>query len=243
MVHATVHAMMHVFVHLQAFTRLNVLHLWDFVENDLAGLGVKNLDPSAFASADFKHVSTSQMQHSLLKVTIAAHSRTSPPSRSPPLHARMRPHALRPTLLCCLGKVALLLGVSFRFSCAVASIDGLRTIGLHAGGGHGATGGGGGSSFGYELLVDATGARCPLFEALGFGQVTVLKSAQALGLVCHLKNTKTKEETQVNESNWAQQFHTAKFKALSDQGATLQNIVYCAPYALHAHTACTLHAH
>ena len=68
MVHATVHAMMHVFVHLQAFTRLNVLHLWDFVENDLAGLGVKNLDPSAFASADFKHVSTSQMQHSLLKV-------------------------------------------------------------------------------------------------------------------------------------------------------------------------------
>ena len=68
MVHATVHAMMHVFVHLQAFTRLNVLHLWDFVENDLAGLGVKSLDPSAFASADFKHVSTSQMQHSLLKV-------------------------------------------------------------------------------------------------------------------------------------------------------------------------------
>ena len=56
-------------VHLQAFTRLNVLHLWDFVENDLAGLGVKSLDPSAFASADFKHVSTSQMQHSLLKVT------------------------------------------------------------------------------------------------------------------------------------------------------------------------------
>ncbi len=45
-----------------------MLHLWDFVENDLAGLGVKSLDPSAFASADFKHVSTSQMQHSLLKV-------------------------------------------------------------------------------------------------------------------------------------------------------------------------------
>ena len=159
----------------------------------------------------------------------------------------MRPHALGPTLpLLPCGKVALLLGVSFRFSCAVASIDGLRTIGLHAGGGHGATGGGGGSSFGYELLVDATGARCPLFEALGFGQVTVLKSAQALGLVCHLKNTKTKEETQVNESNWAQQFHTAKFKALSDQGATLQNIVYCAPHTLHAHalrTACTLHTH
>ena len=51
---------------------------------------------------------------------------------------------------------------------------------------------------------------------------------------------------QVHESNWAQQFHTAKFKALSDQGATLQNIVYCAPCALHAHcmhTACALHTH
>ena len=51
---------------------------------------------------------------------------------------------------------------------------------------------------------------------------------------------------QVHESNWAQQFHTAKFKALSDQGATLQNIVYCAPCALHAHcmhSACILHTH
>ena len=28
------------------------------------------LDPSAFASADFKHLATCQMQHSLLKVTL-----------------------------------------------------------------------------------------------------------------------------------------------------------------------------
>lgn len=45
-----------------------VLHLWDFVEADLIELGIKAFDPSAFAAADFKHVSTSQMQHSLLKV-------------------------------------------------------------------------------------------------------------------------------------------------------------------------------
>ena len=29
-------------------------------------------------------------------------------------------------------------------------------------------------------MVDATGARCPIFDSLGFEQVTVLKSAQAL---------------------------------------------------------------
>ena len=31
-------------------------------------LGIKVLDPSVFASIDFKHVGTAQLQHSLLKV-------------------------------------------------------------------------------------------------------------------------------------------------------------------------------
>ena len=46
----------------QCFTRLNVLHLWDWVANDLADLGIKFLDASVFASADFVHVGTSQLQ-------------------------------------------------------------------------------------------------------------------------------------------------------------------------------------
>ena len=37
------------------FSRLNCLHLWEWVEGDLAELGIKSLDPSAFSSADFKH--------------------------------------------------------------------------------------------------------------------------------------------------------------------------------------------
>lgn len=78
----------------------------------------------------------------------------------------------------------------------------------------------------YHVLVDSTGARCPLFDSLGFEQVTVLKSAQALGLVCHLQNGRTKEETQLHESNWAHQFHQAKFNKLASAGVTLQNIVY-----------------
>ena len=52
------------------FTRLNVLHLWDWVCTDLADLGIKSLDPSVFASSDFAHVGTSQLQHSLLKIAL-----------------------------------------------------------------------------------------------------------------------------------------------------------------------------
>ena len=53
-----------------AFTRLNVLHLWDWVSHDLAELGIKSLDPSVFASCDYAHVGTSQLQHSLLKIAL-----------------------------------------------------------------------------------------------------------------------------------------------------------------------------
>ena len=53
-----------------AFVRLQVLHLWDWVEQDLIELGIKLLDPSIFAAADFKHVGTAQLQHSLLKVAL-----------------------------------------------------------------------------------------------------------------------------------------------------------------------------
>ena len=47
-----------------------VLHLWDYVEADLIDLGIKHLDPTIFAAADFKHVATAQLQHSLLKVAL-----------------------------------------------------------------------------------------------------------------------------------------------------------------------------
>ena len=41
-----------------------------------------------------------------------------------------------------------------------------------------------GSLFSADVLVDATGARCGLFTAIGFEQVTALKSQRALGVVC-----------------------------------------------------------
>ena len=52
------------------FSRLQVLHLWDWVEADLIELGIKIIDPSIFAAVDLRRCSTAQLQHSLLKVCL-----------------------------------------------------------------------------------------------------------------------------------------------------------------------------
>jgi len=55
-----------------------------------------------------------------------------------------------------------------------------------------------------------------------FSQVTVLRSAQALGLVCHLRNEQTRAEKQLQESNWSHQFNQQRFARLATRGVTLQ---------------------
>ena len=80
--------------------------------------------------------------------------------------------------------------------------------------------------FSADVLVDATGARCELFQTIGFEQVTALKSARALGVVCHFYNRKTTVENALEEKNWAQQYHKARFERLKGHGVNLQNIVY-----------------
>ena len=54
-----------------------------------------------------------------------------------------------------------------------------------------------------DVLVDASGARCPLLDNLGFGQEVALKSQRALCIVISLVNGKTPEEQQLRESTWA----------------------------------------
>ena len=54
----------------ERFSRLQVLHIWEWVERDLIELGVKLLDPSIFAAADLRRCGTSQLQHSLFKVAL-----------------------------------------------------------------------------------------------------------------------------------------------------------------------------
>ena len=56
--------------------------------------------------------------------------------------------------------------------------------------------------------------------------MTALKSARALGVVCHFVNTKSAWENALPEANWAQQYHTARFAKLKARGVALQNIVY-----------------
>ena len=82
--------------------------------------------------------------------------------------------------------------------------------------------GGDGAVFSADVLVDATGARCDLFTTLGFEQVTALKSARALGVVCHFVNGKTPTENALTEANWAQQYHKERFADLKDRGVNLQ---------------------
>ena len=78
-----------------------------------------------------------------------------------------------------------------------------------------------------DLLIDATGARCPLFADLGFSQQTMLKGARALGIVCHLRLAGEAWEAQLEEGNWANQFHQQRFGRLaSEHGVALQNVVY-----------------
>ena len=45
-----------------------MLHLWPWVEHDLTEIGVKLLDPSIFASSEFCHCATAQLQRLLLKI-------------------------------------------------------------------------------------------------------------------------------------------------------------------------------
>ncbi len=76
-----------------------------------------------------------------------------------------------------------------------------------------------------DVLVDATGARCQLFETLGLTQLST-RFARATCIVVHLANHKTVEEMRLQESTWSQQYHQQTFAQLARSGCVLQNLVY-----------------
>ena len=248
------------------FTRLNVLHLWDWVSHDLAELGIKSLDPSVFASGDYVHVGTSQLQHSLLKIALLlgvqvrlgaqvsdlADLKAVEPSKRRSLDwpadergAGGAPLALEglpspgkaetssPKARSCAKRSRLSFimvddaeqagnGDDFGPSDMLGLSPAYRKDGAH----EAAEIDDAASAFSADVLVDATGARCGLFTAIGFEQVTALKSARALGVVCHFYNRKTAEENALSEGSWAQQYYTARFAKLKERGVNLQNLVY-----------------
>ena len=146
------------------FTRLNVLHLWESVSHDLAELGIKALDPSVFASADFAHVGTSQLQHSLLKIALLlgvqmrlgaqvrdlADLRVVEPSKRRSLEW---PEKVRFSIE---PSQAASMRASMRASMLMSPMPTANEEAI----------------FTADVLVDATGARCPLFNAIGFEQVS-----------------------------------------------------------------------
>ena len=235
----------------RSFTRLNVLHLWDWVSHDLAELGIKSLDPSVFASCDYAHVGTSQLQHSLLKIALLlgvqirlgakvsdlADLRASEPSKRRSLDwptniahspgGTARPVPLLPTGGQTGGQEeAAPPPPSARKQAAVSSRLSLEVVGGEGVGDAVSGESDEGGAFSADVLVDATGARCGLFTTIGFDQVTALKSARALGVVCHFVNGKTSWENALTEANWAQQFNGPRFAGLRERGVNLQNIVY-----------------
>ena len=77
-----------------------------------------------------------------------------------------------------------------------------------------------------DVLVDASGARCELFEGVGLTHSVALKTSRAICCVVHLVNGKTPEEMRLQESTWSQQYHQPIFAKLAADGVTLQNFVY-----------------
>ena len=77
-----------------------------------------------------------------------------------------------------------------------------------------------------EVLVDATGARCQLFEHVGLCHSVALRTGRAAAIVVHLVHGKTADEMRLQESTWSQQYHQALFASLSAEGVVLQNFVY-----------------
>ena len=214
-----------------SFTRLQVLHLWDWVECDLIDLGIKHIDASIFTAADFKHVGTAQLQHSLLKVALLlgvrvhfkcevkdlrslssyltttnsgggggggggngalAHAPVASGQRAPlaPAPPQQRPSS--PT-----GRRKMNKRDAASLSIAEAATPSASNAPQNGGGG------GGGGGLLPDVLLDATGARCELFEHLGFSHGVVLKSARALCIVMHLKNERSSEEMKLRESTWS----------------------------------------
>ena len=202
-----------------SFNRLQIVRLWDYVEQDLIEMGVKIIDPSIFTGADCRRAQS-------------APAGLDPPTSgsSHPCHALLLRCLLTPVFagstpcvaVCQLQhsmmKIALLLGVHIAFGSRVDSVGDLIAAQRAARAS---------SNGSVDMLVDASGARCPLLSTLGFSRVLALRSPCALCIVISLHHGKTAEENELRETSWASQYHPQAFSALqASASVTLENFVY-----------------
>ena len=76
----------------------------------------------------------------------------------------------------------------------------------------------------YIPLHTVTGARCPLFQEMGFTQQTMLRSARALGIVCHFIYGAEAWETRLQEGTWSQQYYQERFTSLQERRVTVVTV-------------------
>ena len=238
----------------ERFGRLQVLHLWEWVELDLIDLGIKFIDPSIFSGADFRHVQTSQLQHSLLKVAVllgvtvrfnckvadprslqsylsASFFTPRPPSPRKPVAMALHTKSDSSSAPAPRSPLGMLHSDASNSRTGARSVTSGATSKKRSGGGvderraRAMAPKGGAPGEPPDVLVDATGARCELFEKLGLTQLST-RFARATCIVVHLQNHKTVEEMRLPESTWSQQYHQQTFAQLARNGCVLQNIVY-----------------
>ena len=84
-----------------------------------------------------------------------------------------------------------------------------------------------GTDWRLDVLVDASGGRCSIFDHLGFAQTVALRSARAIGIVISLVNRKSPAELELRESTWSSQYFQHEFRQLElTAGVVLENLVY-----------------
>lgn len=204
-------------------SRINQLHVWSWVGEDLISLGARILQPppSDFGSnPDLLHISISDVQKLLLKFALL------------------------------LG-VEVLFGVDFvRSNCSSDGWSAILGPSFSAGGyaGEGKAGPETPESFFHQLaLVEAPSPRpravldgmTVLIGANGFGSAIgqgagirrlgtdLSRSATAIGIICNLSRTHGRAERKLRSFSFARQFYMELFRKLQEStGAELENIVY-----------------
>lgn len=184
-----------------SFTRMNVLHLWDWTCVDLLGLGASGAD---ILGKSFFHISIRKLQHLELQVALL-------------LGVRVLYHAEFETVVPpaapsdSWGVVAACANTGGSGDAAAAPAAG--EVGIEH------------VVFPANVVIGAAGVGDALIPHLET-DLQVVSTSTAIGLVANFVNTHTPAERTLEEFSWAAQYNRALFGKLHDVGVDLENVVY-----------------
>jgi hypothetical protein len=181
------------------FSRLNILHLWPWVCNDLLSFGANGAD---ILGKSFFHVGTGRLQELLAQtalllgvtvLTAAAFESASESDTSWEVqYSTTAPASLTGA------------GSPLPMPPQASSVSQTLTT---------------------NVLIGAGGATGPVRKFASIDNL-VMHTGDAMGMVCHFENTGTAAERELNEFSWASQFNTELFGRLEDAGLPMENCVY-----------------